>query len=189
MALFSGLAVSYVMESSLFRNRHANPLIVLSCFVVFLLFTSSVLFHSFLVSTTANTQMRHDSRYAVEEFIKTTPNTTTTITFDVSTWQPRYELIGKDVPFVHPANISVDGIEALAPDYIILSENMIKSRLSFMGYGAAQETVDALFEGTMNYTLMRTFGNETPRFSPARDTDKYAVQRINPAIWMYKRNT
>jgi len=187
MALFSGLAVSYVMESSLFKNKHANPVIVLSCFVVFFLLVSSVLFHSFLVSTTANTQMKYDSRYAVEEFIKTTPEAATMMTFDVSTWQPRYELISKDVLFVHPANISVDGIEALKPDYIIFSENMLKSRLSFMGFGAAQETVDALFAGTMDYTLVRTFGNETLRFSPARDTDKYAVQRIDPVIWIYKR--
>jgi hypothetical protein len=41
----------------------------------------------------------------------------------------------------------------------------------------------------MDYTLVRTFGNETLRFSPARDTDKYAVQRIDPVIWIYKKNT
>lgn len=175
LALFAGLAVAYARKV---------PVLKTAMFIIIPI----VLIHAFLVSTTVITQMQHDSRYAVEDFLKTTSPTSKAITFDTSTWQPRYGLIGRDVPFVHPANISVGAIETLAPDYIIFSENMQKSRLTYMGFGAAQETVDKLFAGTIGYRLDRTLGNSTSFFAPPRDPDPYVVQRVDPVIYVFKRN-
>jgi 4-amino-4-deoxy-L-arabinose transferase-like glycosyltransferase len=175
LAISAGLAVAYL--SSMKRIR-----------TVTLVAALLILLYAALVSTTAITQMSHDSRYALEDFVKTLPSSATIETFDVSTWQPRYGLLGRSVTVTNDVNVSRAGLLARAPDYVIVNENTLKSRFAYRGLQEGQATLDALFSNQLNYTLDRTFGNTTVLFAPPRDPDQFAVQRIDPLVYVFKRD-
>jgi hypothetical protein len=175
LALGAGLAVGYAV-----RIKVLKPF----AYVI----VPIILIIAGLTATTVITQMRHDSRYALEDYIRTLPSSATIETFDVITWQPRYALLGRAVTVTDQVNISRQGLEERHPEYLIMSENTLKSRLAYRGLAEGQATIDALFNGELDYTLERTFGNTSVMFAPPRDPDKDAVQRVDPVIYVFKKS-
>jgi 4-amino-4-deoxy-L-arabinose transferase-like glycosyltransferase len=174
LALLAGLAVAYAQRNSVLRA---------ACVIV----VPVVLACALVVSTTVITQMNNDSRYAVEAYVSRLPSNASVVTFDVSTWQGRYGLFGRNVTFVHDTNTSLDYLRRERPDFIVVSENTIKSRLDYRGLGAAQNAIDALFDGSAGYRVAVVFGNATVAWAPPRDPDRAVVQRVDPTIYVFKR--